>query len=833
MVQQFSVSILDPISDRVSNHDGATEHNPSKTLVNSLKSAHIYWHLRQIRSESPISTTARTPVLLVSVLELTIVLLVHTTPDTTLYFTAFIIGRRRVSEQRVKRFGRLLTSRSCQPTRVKQGMEQRWNAIVVWWGRGDPRENTRPSAASSSKILHAKIRSDPAGDRARIALVGGEQANRSAAVALCTSGGHVVDMLTGAAVAERLVCSPPTKANLAQSPAGANSRIVARGYRGAGRCRWSTWFSQGSSGPPRPFIRALLHTHITSPPSALKPPIASKFVPSSKGLTPNSPVLFVPSSKGLTPNSPVVFVPSSKGLTPNSPVVFVPSSKGLTPNSPVVYTGLHVLQLLRCGVGEVCFVCVCVQGGAPPPGRRRSVGAAIQHQLRSPVVKRPSAAPVTLQGWLHKQGSEGLMLWKKRWFVLSEYCLFYYKGELATILSYMWEGTPRRHLTLGTGKFREFSDLGVVVRLLASHPGEPGSIPAGCLRISALGHRAGRCRWSAGFLGDLPCSPALAFWRRSIPRFTLIGSQHLDVQSPTTLSTHTSPNIVILRTDEGEAKAGGIGRSSRKPADEWHRPARCPRAEIRERPHLAPSGSTATVCSTELDTFLTTLECQLHTPHRESLQPVPSPPLLPPSTRGVVSDGGMSDSGGLVRIQVTERDTATLKLFPHLANVVKTDPGNCFIQFPANSPQVRFMQSIMPPPPLTLPTNNSTKTWIWASNTKSERGKPTNITTPPTRRTDASAIRLSTANPWPFRPPSSQHPAVCQPNNSSEKTPHCKTFCPTSEQPQKVVFDLPSTSDMEVIKQDIQGSGYKVLHIYQFSKKLTNNTDLTKFTLEP
>lgn len=50
-------------------------------------------------------------------------------------------------------------------------------------------------------------------------------------------------------------------------------------------------------------------------------------------------------------------------------------------------------------------------------------------QLRSPVAKRPPKAPVTMQGWLYKQGSEGLMLWKKRWFVLSEYCLFYYKGN--------------------------------------------------------------------------------------------------------------------------------------------------------------------------------------------------------------------------------------------------------------------------------------------------------------------------------------------------------------------------------------------------------------------
>jgi hypothetical protein len=65
----------------------------------------------------------------------------------------------------------------------------------------------------------------------------------------------------------------------------------------------------------------------------------------------------------------------------------------------------------------------------PPPSRRKGGGGGgSQQQLRSPVVKRPAAARVALQGWLHKQGSEGLMLWKKRWFVLSEYCLFYYKG---------------------------------------------------------------------------------------------------------------------------------------------------------------------------------------------------------------------------------------------------------------------------------------------------------------------------------------------------------------------------------------------------------------------
>ncbi|XP_070507021.1 uncharacterized protein kmr isoform X12 [Chironomus tepperi] len=50
------------------------------------------------------------------------------------------------------------------------------------------------------------------------------------------------------------------------------------------------------------------------------------------------------------------------------------------------------------------------------------------HSLKSPVAKRHPNAPVALSGWLWKQGSEGLKVWRKRWFVLSEYILFYYKG---------------------------------------------------------------------------------------------------------------------------------------------------------------------------------------------------------------------------------------------------------------------------------------------------------------------------------------------------------------------------------------------------------------------
>ncbi|KAJ8897436.1 hypothetical protein PR048_002782 [Dryococelus australis] len=60
----------------------------------------------------------------------------------------------------------------------------------------------------------------------------------------------------GAAVVERLVFSPPTKANWAQSPAAGDSRIFTSRNR-AGRCHWSASFPRGSRFPC-PCIPALL-----------------------------------------------------------------------------------------------------------------------------------------------------------------------------------------------------------------------------------------------------------------------------------------------------------------------------------------------------------------------------------------------------------------------------------------------------------------------------------------------------------------------------------------------------------------------------------------------
>ncbi|KAM9816480.1 pleckstrin homology domain-containing family A member 5-like isoform 11-T11 [Syngnathus typhle] len=48
---------------------------------------------------------------------------------------------------------------------------------------------------------------------------------------------------------------------------------------------------------------------------------------------------------------------------------------------------------------------------------------------RSNSIRRNPSAPVIKRNWLYKQDSSGMKLWKKRWFVLSDLCLFYYRDE--------------------------------------------------------------------------------------------------------------------------------------------------------------------------------------------------------------------------------------------------------------------------------------------------------------------------------------------------------------------------------------------------------------------
>ncbi|CAL4059867.1 unnamed protein product, partial [Meganyctiphanes norvegica] len=101
-----------------------------------------------------------------------------------------------------------------------------------------------------------------------------------------------------------------------------------------------------------------------------------------------------------------------------------PVTQKSTAQAPGVHSGQHAqfsqnssgFHTDRTGTEQVVNI---VTGG-----RRKSAGSWV----KTPGARRPHQTTVTYQGWLYKQGSEGLMLWKKRWFVLHDFCLYYYKG---------------------------------------------------------------------------------------------------------------------------------------------------------------------------------------------------------------------------------------------------------------------------------------------------------------------------------------------------------------------------------------------------------------------
>ncbi|XP_006747589.1 pleckstrin homology domain-containing family A member 4 isoform X1 [Leptonychotes weddellii] len=61
--------------------------------------------------------------------------------------------------------------------------------------------------------------------------------------------------------------------------------------------------------------------------------------------------------------------------------------------------------------------------------RTRAVSKVHAFGKRGNALRRDPNLPVHIRGWLHKQDSSGLRLWKRRWFVLSGHCLFYYKDS--------------------------------------------------------------------------------------------------------------------------------------------------------------------------------------------------------------------------------------------------------------------------------------------------------------------------------------------------------------------------------------------------------------------
>ncbi|KAJ8875286.1 hypothetical protein PR048_023181 [Dryococelus australis] len=133
---------------------------------------------------------------------------------------------------------------------------------------------------------------------------------------------------------------------------------------------------------------------------------------------------------------------------------------------------------------------------------------------------------------------------------------------------------------LRSGAFPGITDIqrcrgGVEAKLLASHLGEPGRS-----RIFASGNRAGRCRWSAGFLGDLQFPrlfiPALLYTRVVKVEVKQLPMEHCPrLYKITGTAKSFSPCVIYCVVIDGNAKLGsrekpprvvpGHGRSSSQP----------------------------------------------------------------------------------------------------------------------------------------------------------------------------------------------------------------------------------------------------------------------------
>ncbi|XP_077424766.1 pleckstrin homology domain-containing family A member 7-like isoform X5 [Vanacampus margaritifer] len=99
--------------------------------------------------------------------------------------------------------------------------------------------------------------------------------------------------------------------------------------------------------------------------------------------------------------------------------------------SPRVMSQPGVEQLSSTTVSEVSTITTssAVDTNSTSKGSRPGGSRVHSFGKREHSIKRNPNVPVVVRGWLYKQDSSGMRLWKRKWFVLSEFCLFYYKDS--------------------------------------------------------------------------------------------------------------------------------------------------------------------------------------------------------------------------------------------------------------------------------------------------------------------------------------------------------------------------------------------------------------------
>uniref|UniRef100_I3JFW7 Pleckstrin homology domain containing A7 n=1 Tax=Oreochromis niloticus TaxID=8128 RepID=I3JFW7_ORENI len=200
-----------------------------------------------------------------------------------------------------------------------------------------------------------------------------------------------------------------------------------------------------------------------------------------------------------------------------------------------------------------------VDGSSGGMGKVHSFGK------RDHAIKRNLNIPVVVRGWLYKQDSSGMRLWKRKWFVLSDYCLFYYKDSREeTVLgsiplpSYVISPVePEDHIN------RKYA-------FKASHTGMRSYIYN---KNSVIGSQAEHCGMRTYFF-SADTQEDMNGWIRAMNQAALMQQSHMikrEVEKPEKAAQQAVPQTNHVhtnqsssqpesanRTDRGEAQSNGI-----------------------------------------------------------------------------------------------------------------------------------------------------------------------------------------------------------------------------------------------------------------------------------
>uniref|UniRef100_A0A3Q2Q7X6 Pleckstrin homology domain containing A4 n=2 Tax=Fundulus heteroclitus TaxID=8078 RepID=A0A3Q2Q7X6_FUNHE len=196
------------------------------------------------------------------------------------------------------------------------------------------------------------------------------------------------------------------------------------------------------------------------------------------------------------------------------------------------------------------------------PVMKESDGKVQTFGKRCQAAKRDPNCPVVIRGWLNKKDSSGLKLWKRRWFVLSNYCLYYYKDSR--------EETVLGSIPLPSYKIlfcspRECKNRKFTFKVV--HQGMRSYFFSADTQEDMVG-------WVRALTRSAAMEPDNAMSRRcsSYQDFTQIGgsSESVDFpKSPTEAESSAQKHMHVSRTLSEPNRLGG--RSGRSQSEHWGR----------------------------------------------------------------------------------------------------------------------------------------------------------------------------------------------------------------------------------------------------------------------